>query len=83
MSSELVRRRLETWAWRDNFTRETLEILAQHAVQSRMTRVDTALARSASTTFEIIFFKALRSYCELLRRKDLKRTFPEPSLNLP
>ena len=53
MSSELVRRRLETWAWRDNFTRETLEILAQHAVQSRMTRVDTALARSASTTCAI------------------------------
>ena len=47
MSSELVRRSLETWSWRDNFTRETLEILAQHAVQSRMTRVDTALARSA------------------------------------
>lgn len=45
MSSELVRRNLETWSWRDNFTRETLEILAQHAVQSRMTRVDTALAR--------------------------------------
>ena len=46
MSSELVRRSLEPWSWRDHLSRETLAILAQHAVQARMTRVDTALARS-------------------------------------
>ena len=45
LSHELVKRRCEAYSWRDNFSVETLQILAQHAIQSRMSRVDTALSR--------------------------------------
>jgi hypothetical protein len=45
LSHELVRRASEAYTWRDNFSKETLAILAQHAIQARMTRVDTALTR--------------------------------------
>ena len=45
ISHELVKRKCEAYNWRDNFSPETLQILAQHAIQSRMSRVDTALSR--------------------------------------
>ena len=45
LSHELVKRKCEAYGWRDNFSEETLQILAQHAIQSRMSRVDTALSR--------------------------------------
>ena len=45
MSHELVTKGYTEYTWRDNFTRETLGILAQHAIQSKMSRVDTALTR--------------------------------------
>ena len=45
LSHELVKRKCEAYNWRDNFSGETLQVLAQHAIQSRMSRVDTALAR--------------------------------------
>ena len=45
LSQELIKRKSLAYSWRDNFSKETLQILAQHAIQSRMTRVDTALTR--------------------------------------
>ena len=45
LSTELVRRKVSAYSWRDNFSRETLQTLAQHAIQARMSRVDTALTR--------------------------------------
>ena len=45
LSHELIKRNNAAYTWRDNFSKETLQILAQHAIQSRMSRVDTALTR--------------------------------------
>lgn len=45
LSHELIKRNNTAYTWRDNFSKETLQILAQHAIQSRMSRVDTALTR--------------------------------------
>ena len=45
LSRELVQRQPLPHAWRDNFSGEALQILAQHAVQARMSRVETALTR--------------------------------------
>jgi BAI1-associated protein 3 len=45
LSHELIKRNCAAYTWRDNFSKETLQILAQHAIQSRMSRVDTALTR--------------------------------------
>ena len=60
LSHELVRRASEAYTWRDNFSKETLAILAQHAIQARMTRVDTALTR-------------LLVYCQVQNRVRFKR----------
>ena len=45
LSHELIKRNCAAYTWRDNFSKETLQVLAQHAIQSRMSRVDTALTR--------------------------------------
>ena len=45
LSRELVQRAPPPYAWRDHFTPSALQILAQHAVQARMSRVETALTR--------------------------------------
>ena len=57
LSHELVRRASEAYTWRDNFSKETLAILAQHAIQARMTRVDTALTRL------LVYCQVLNMHC--------------------
>ena len=38
LSYELVKNGWTAFTWRDNFCRETVGILAQHAIQSKMSR---------------------------------------------
>ena len=38
LSYELVKKGYTAYSWKDNFSRETLGILAQHAIQSKMSR---------------------------------------------
>lgn len=45
LSYELIRRDPRPYSWRDDFAPESLSLLAQHAVQGRMSRDDTALTR--------------------------------------
>eukprot|EP00095_Tigriopus_kingsejongensis_P000958 maker-scaffold83_size396513-snap-gene-0.15 protein:Tk00958 transcript:maker-scaffold83_size396513-snap-gene-0.15-mRNA-1 annotation:"conserved hypothetical protein" len=45
LSYELLNRNASPYSWKDSFNKETLQILAQHAVQGRMSRDQTALAR--------------------------------------
>ena len=45
ISHEIIKRNSCAYEWRDQLGRETLQILAQHAVQCRLSRVDTALTR--------------------------------------
>ena len=45
LSHKLIKRNCAAYTWRDNLSKETLQVLAQHAIQSRMSRVDTALTR--------------------------------------
>lgn len=45
LSHELVKRNAAPYAWKDSFAKETLQILAQHAVQGKMSRDETALIR--------------------------------------
>ena len=47
MAHELVRLDPKPYSWRDDFSAESLAILAQHAVQGRMNRDETALVRWA------------------------------------
>lgn len=45
LSHELLKRNSPPYSWKDGFCKETLAILAQHAVQGKMTRDETALTR--------------------------------------
>ncbi len=46
LAHELVSRDPPPYTWRDDFSAEAAQVLAQHAVQARMDRDQTAMARS-------------------------------------
>ena len=66
MSYELVKKGYSEYTWRDNFSRDTLGILAQHAIQSKMSRVDTALTRFLVYSQVIKVFSSLYSVKEFI-----------------
>ena len=45
LTDELLARNSDQYEWKDDFKPETLHILAQHAVQGRMSRLATAMTR--------------------------------------
>ena len=45
LTNELLSRNCDQYEWKDDFKNETLQILAQHAVQGRMNRLETAMTR--------------------------------------
>ena len=45
LAHELLKNECKPFEWKDEFANEALHILAQHAVQGRMSRVDTAMSR--------------------------------------